>query len=191
VNGGSENSFGDGPMVQTFASSSSSGKVFPIGKEDSYRPITLTITHEASTETQYTAEVFNQAPTTRSRNDIPFLIRRTGANLSGANLGKAWFVQTDLDRANLEHADLRGAMLIQSNLSWARLIHADLRESNFLETILINTNLKNAKNLVSIKHAAPSIIDLRTLEISGDLPIEFLRGCGLSDWQIEAAKLQT
>jgi hypothetical protein len=66
VNGGSDNSFVDGPMVHTFASSSSSDKTFPIGKEDSYRPITLTITHDASTETQYTAEVFNQASATRN-----------------------------------------------------------------------------------------------------------------------------
>ena len=35
----------------------------------------------------------------------------------------------------------------------------------------------------------PSILDHRTLAKSGPLPLAFLRGCGLLDWQIEAAKL--
>ncbi len=53
-------------MIHTFASSSSIEKVFPIGKGSTYRPLSLTITHDVSTETQYTAEVFNQEPSTRN-----------------------------------------------------------------------------------------------------------------------------
>jgi hypothetical protein len=35
----------------------------------------------------------------------------------------------------------------------------------------------------------PSTLDHRTLAKSGPLPLAFLRGCGLSDWEIEATKL--
>jgi hypothetical protein len=127
-----------------------------------------------------------------------------GANFSGANLQKASLLQADmffayLQRANLRGANLRDSLLSQSgllntnlmsaDLSGADLSAADLKEAFFSETILGNTNLTNAKNLVSIIHRGPSTIDHRTIEISGNLPIEFLRGCGLSDWQIELGRL--
>ena len=38
-------------------------------------------------------------------------------------------------------------------------------------------------------HRAPSTLDHRTLAKSGRLPLAFLRGCGLNDWEIEATKL--
>ena len=37
-------------------------------------------------------------------------------------------------------------------------------------------------------HLGPCVLDHRTLQKSGKLPLEFLRGCGLSDWEIEPAK---
>ena len=102
-----------------------------------------------------------------------------GANLIGSNLSESVLNQSGLLSANLTSA----------NLSGTDLSGADLNRSSFCETILGNTNLTNSKNLETIIHRGPSTIDHRTATISGNLPLEFLRGCGLNDWQIKAAKL--
>jgi uncharacterized protein YjbI with pentapeptide repeats len=114
-----------------------------------------------------------------------------GANLSGANLRWA-----DLPGADLRGADLRGANLGWANLRWADLPGANLRKAVLfgadlrgadlsgavlLETVLGATNLSGAKGLTECKHVGPSILDHRTLELSGPLPEVFLRGCGLPD----------
>ncbi len=116
------------------------------------------------------------------------------ADLSGADLSEA-----DLSKANLNRAKLIGADLSKANLSEARLNVADFREANLdganlhwailQETVLGDTNLIEISGLDTCEYYGPNIIDHRTLMKSGPLPIEFLRGCGLSDWQIEAAKL--
>jgi hypothetical protein len=49
--------------------------------------------------------------------------------------------------------------------------------------------LTTAQGLDTCWHLGPSTLDLGTLTRSGPLPLAFLRGCGLSDWEIEAAKL--
>jgi hypothetical protein len=41
--------------------------------------------------------------------------------------------------------------------------------------------MKDARGLASCKHHGPSFIDHLTLRKSGDLPINFLRGCGLPE----------
>ena len=44
--------------------------------------------------------------------------------------------------------------------------------------------------LESVKYYGPSTIGVNTLSKSeGQIPVAFLRGCGLSDWEIEATKL--
>jgi len=45
------------------------------------------------------------------------------------------------------------------------------------------------QGLETCGHYGPSALDHRTLAKSGPLPLDFLRGCGLSDWEIEATKL--
>ena len=94
-----------------------------------------------------------------------------GAMLFGANLSG-----TNLAGANLRIADIGGA-----NLKVANLTGADLTHAFFLETIMLQTNFSDAKGLVDCRHIGPSFIDYRTLEISGQLPEAFLRGCGLPD----------
>ncbi len=121
------------------------------------------------------------------------------ANLRGADLYKANLGTSDFREANLRRADLR-----EARLSWANLGAADLCEANLGaadlsganlcsttlgETVLSDTNLKDAAGLEECGHSGPSVLDHRTLEQSGPLPLAFLRGCGLTDWQIEAAKL--
>jgi TIR domain/Pentapeptide repeats (8 copies) len=108
-----------------------------------------------------------------------------GANLKGADL---W--RTDLKGANLAEADLWGANLTEAhlwgaNLTEADLRGADLREARLSETVFGNTNLSDVKGLDSCEHLEPSIIDHRTLQRSGPLPLTFLRGVGLPDKLID------
>ena len=49
------------------------------------------------------------------------------------------------------------------------------------ETVLADLDLSSCKGLESCVHHGPSIIDHRTLQRSGPLPLAFLRGVGLPD----------
>ena len=76
--------------------------------------------------------------------------------------------------------------LIGANLSGAKLSGVDLREANlseasFFETIFNEVDLTRAKGLNECLHDGPSLIDFRTLSLSKNVPISFLRGCGLPD----------
>jgi Pentapeptide repeats (8 copies)/TIR domain len=122
------------------------------------------------------------------------------ADLGNANLSRAVLSVADLNKANLSSVDLSGA-----DLSWANLIGADLsgadlgganlsgtdlRGANFhevrlLETVLANVDLSTVTGLETCKQQGPSIIDHRTLQRSGPLPLAFLRGVGLPDSFIE------
>ena len=118
----------------------------------------------------------------------------SGANLTKANLGTAHFRHADLRKANLSEAkvtwaNLAAADLCEANLEAADLSGADLSSTTLGETLLSDTNLRDAAGLDACGHAGPSVLDHRTLEQSGELPNAFLRGCGLADWQIEAARL--
>jgi TIR domain/Pentapeptide repeats (8 copies) len=128
-----------------------------------------------------------------------------GANLSKANLADADLSGSDLDTAKLAGANLkgcnltytrfvfatlRGANLSSTNLVGTNLQHANLEKANLKGAILsgailADVNLSGAKNLHYCKHQTPSALDFRTLQISGELPIVFLRGCGLPETVIE------
>lgn len=114
-------------------------------------------------------------------------------SLRGNELIEIDLRETDLRGANLIGADLRKATLIGADLREADLSGADLREAELSkaqlwETTFANTNLGRAI-LEYCRHRGPSTLDGRTLARSGPLPLAFLRGCGLSNWEIEAAKL--
>jgi len=83
--------------------------------------------------------------------------------------------------ANFRYADLRGADLRYSDLRGARLGGADLGDALLEETIFADVDLSKASGLDSCRHFGPSIIDHRTLQQSGRLPLSFLRGCGLPE----------
>jgi hypothetical protein len=76
-----------------------------------------------------------------------------------------------------------------ANLTLAALNSADVSEAHLSETAFFSTNLTAVRDLETCVHDGPSILDHRTLAHSGRLPLVFLRGCGLSDWEIEATKL--
>ena len=113
----------------------------------------------------------------------------TGANLNGANLNGANLAEADLTWANLKGADLYGADLSLAKLIWANLKGADLEEALLFGTVFADTNLTETKGLKRCRHLGPSSLDHLTLANTPHIPDRFLRGCGLSDWQIESAKL--
>jgi len=114
-----------------------------------------------------------------------------GADLSGADLTNADLTGADLSSADLTGAllggtDLTGADLGGANLSVAVLISAvlngaDLTGALLYETVLSNVNLINATGLEAVLHRGYSTVDHRTLQLSGSLPLKFLRGVGFSD----------
>jgi hypothetical protein len=65
------------------------------------------------------------------------------------------------------------------------LFEANLAESVLSETVLADTLLSGAEGLDQCQHQGPSVIDYRTLQRSGTLPLSFLRGCGLPNNLIE------
>ena len=132
------------------------------------------------------------------------------ANLSGANIVDASLLDADLSEADLigadlSKADLSGADLSKANLSAADLSNAFLLGVDFFEAILTRSNftlvtvgdanfanldLSKALELEKVKHKGPSTIGTDTIAKSkGKIPEVFLRGCGLTDWEIESAKL--
>lgn len=108
-----------------------------------------------------------------------------GAKLSGADLFKA-----DLGLSALLDADLTGANLSWTDLTGSLLDGADLDEAQVSGTRFGDTDLREVQGLDTVKHVGPSHIDTHTLIRSqGKIPVSFLRDCGLSDLQIEMAKL--
>ena len=108
-----------------------------------------------------------------------------GANLSDVDFRNTNLMFTDLRRANLTETDLK-----EANLTGAYLMGANLSNSYMGDTILGNNNLSLSFGLDTIFHLGPSRISTDTIrESKGRIPVDFLRGCGLSDLEIEYAKL--
>ena len=138
-----------------------------------------------------------------------------GARLNGSNLKNIYFKRTILTRADLQYADLTQASLVEANLSaaniadailskadlshaylkGANLCRANFHEGNFSDvwigsTSFGNSDLSEAIGLEEVVHIGPSHISTDTFVSSkGRIPDAFLRGCGLSDWEIEEVKL--
>jgi len=126
--------------------------------------------------------------------------RLTGAGFSRANLGGAKLVGADLRRANLMETTLHGVDLSGANLDSASLIGTNLTDAildnvnlNHVElgdTVFGNVDLCKVNGLENVWHRFSSIISSTTMQLSrGNIPISFMRGCGLTDWEIASAKL--
>jgi uncharacterized protein YjbI with pentapeptide repeats len=137
------------------------------------------------------------------------------ANLRGADFREANLRRADLRHADLSFAELIGADLRDANLGYASLRGADLGNANLIDAHLGSVDMTGAKltgadltlayvefatlgdidlsavnGLERVRHYHPSTIGISTLyKSAGNIPERFLRGCGLSDWEIEAAKL--
>lgn len=124
------------------------------------------------------------------------------ADLSGASLRGANLSNTYLRNANLSNADLTGVVIYEANLIESVFLNVRLKEAflhgaHFIDMNLSGTDLSDAimdsavfsnvdlqgvKGLESVKHQGPSMISVDTIYISkGNIPEQFLRGCGLPE----------
>ena len=90
-----------------------------------------------------------------------------------------------LFKPDLSGVDLSGTDLTHADLTHADLSKADVSKAWFGETIFSDTNLTAVRGLETCHHYGPSTLDHRTLAQSGQLPLTFLRGCGLPDVLID------
>lgn len=134
------------------------------------------------------------------------------AQLDGADLMGADLIGADLRQASFRGADLRGAMLgpplvvlktraLDSAMVFlarkereagggGRIDGADFAQARLGDTLFGELDLSRAKGLAKALHSGPSLLTTRCLVQSvGRLPEVFLRGCGLSDWEILATRL--
>jgi uncharacterized protein YjbI with pentapeptide repeats len=106
------------------------------------------------------------------------------------DLREANFLGARLEGASFWESDLRGANLWRTNLIECYLGETSLSNARFGRTVLALMDLTQSNELDSSRHDAPSTIGVDTLQRSrGQIPGHFLKGCGLNDWEIEAARL--
>jgi len=132
-------------------------------------------------------------------------VNLSGADLSGAYLDGARLYGADCSKSNLsdinfsevifDHANLSDANLTNGSFYGARFINSNLRgtlmsRAQIGETIFADVDLSLTLGLEDVNHLAPSIISIGTVKISkGKIPVAFLRGCGLSDLEIDLVEL--
>jgi len=109
------------------------------------------------------------------------------ANLSigqivGAKLGNSNLILADFFGANLSGTDLSNADLSGANLRGANLVTTDFSGARIGNTVFANVDLSSTRGLETVEHTGPSTIGVDTLYRSnGNIPPEFLRGCGLPE----------
>jgi uncharacterized protein YjbI with pentapeptide repeats len=119
----------------------------------------------------------------------------TNANLSNSllehtNLKNAKFLGAILNESRFHNADVEGADfgsadLISTIFDNINFHESDIKNAFLRNTVFIDCNLSGIKNLETCYHTGPSILDYRTIAKSENLPISFLRGCGLPDFIID------
>jgi uncharacterized protein YjbI with pentapeptide repeats len=138
-------------------------------------------------------------------NSILLKAKCTAANLRYAKIRNADLHKTDFEKAILCNAVFNGSRLTNTNLSEADISYADLtssilqsanlfntifRATVFFDTSLYGLDLSKCLDLESANVDGPCPIGLDTLALShGQLPNNFLRGSGLTEWELEMAKL--
>lgn len=127
----------------------------------------------------------------RWRNENPDTeLNLCGANLCGVNLRDADLNEANLDRVDLSESDLSAANLTGSSFDGANLNRVNLHDARMVSTMLTDIDLQKVSGLENLLHLGPSRISTDTLTRSqGQIPPDFLQGCGLSLWEVEMAKL--
>lgn len=123
-----------------------------------------------------------------------------GANLACGKLATATFGLADLRGAVLSHADLWSVVLHGADLRWSHLVRTNLdgahvSDANFSNAIagytVFPSALGEARGLNKMSHQGYSTVPTAALRGFVEVvPEKFLRGCGLSNSDIEYAKGQ-
>jgi uncharacterized protein YjbI with pentapeptide repeats len=117
-------------------------------------------------------------------------VRLMGSMLNGTDLGGANLQETDFSKAYLIDANLRESNLFAANFTAAILKGAKFENAKIGYTNFSDTNLSDVIGLEEANHVSSSTIGTNTLRFfRGNIPENFLRGCGLLDWEIQSAKL--
>jgi uncharacterized protein YjbI with pentapeptide repeats len=150
---------------------------------------------------------FREANLDKARLTLSNLSRATliGASLKQASLKDSRLAHTILMKADLRDADLSnayfhksilamadfsGAYLYKTHLSDVYLSNAKFTYASLADTVLGACDLSTIVDLEKTYHHGPSTVGIDTLNKSkGRIPEVFLRGCGLSDADIEYARL--
>lgn len=110
-----------------------------------------------------------------------------GADLRNAYLANAQLDDADLRQCNLLGANLQGASLRRANLQFALFTACLMDGADLLGAVCGGTcfsrmNLSKVRHLARVQHSRASELGLETLTASASqLPIEFVRGCGIED----------
>jgi uncharacterized protein YjbI with pentapeptide repeats len=107
------------------------------------------------------------------------------ADLGGADLTCASFKDASFRSSFLVGAKLEGSYLSMATFADTELSKADFTEASLSETVMINTNLSQVIGLDTCRYYGASTVDLRTLQLSDPLPLQFLRGVGLPETFIQ------
>ena len=130
--------------------------------------------------------------------------RRVAEGEDVADLKNAFLINADLREVDLRgtflvgacfsHADLRRANLSGTQLSGADFRGADLRDCDFrfanlgnavFGHTLVSCDFSQTGGLDSVVHLCRSVVDIHSvLCFRDELPVKFLRGCGLSEEEI-------
>ena len=114
------------------------------------------------------------------------------AQLPGACLKGSRLIETNLSGAYLHRADLRGAHLKQVSLRGANVTLANFSKSTCSHVCFNDLDLSEAIRLAEAVHHAPSSVGTDTLTRSrGRVHERFLRGCGLTPWEVFSANLHS
>ncbi len=99
------------------------------------------------------------------------------ADLSGTDLSSA-----DLRYVTLSRADLSRAHLWNVSFRYVDLDGVDFTNADLGHCLFVDNDLSQVKGLETVRHLAPSNIDIDTIYKSrGEIPEVFLRGCGVPD----------
>jgi uncharacterized protein YjbI with pentapeptide repeats len=108
-----------------------------------------------------------------------------GALLRSASLVGTRLIDATLDRVTLVDATLDGAMLDGATFYRATLHGADLSYATCGSTLFADIDLSRVDGLELIRHERHSCISTDTFVRSrGKIPESFLRGCGLTPWEV-------
>ncbi len=109
---------------------------------------------------------------------------------SGANLSNVRFDNADLSNAKFNGTNFWASHLNQVDFSNSEMQKANFDDASLENCVFGNNDLSTAIKLEETNYVGPSTVGIDTIQRSkGKIPVEFLRGCGLSDLDIEYVKL--